>query len=79
MTEAREAVSRCIKDVTRASDIINRIGSLFKKEVLRRELVDVNEIIQEMINLLRGEATKHSIAIDSELAGILPPIKAYRV
>jgi len=79
MTEAREAVSRCIKDVTRASDIIKRIGSLFKKEVLRRELVDVNEIIQEMINLLRSEATKHSIVIDSELAGILPPIKADRV
>jgi signal transduction histidine kinase len=79
MTEAREAVSRCIKDVTRASEIINRIGSLFKKEVLRREPVDVNEIIQEMINLLRSEATKHSIVIDSELAGILPPIKADRV
>ena len=79
VTEARESASRLIKDVTRASDIISRIGSLFKKDIVRRELVDVNEVIQEMINLLRGEATKQSIFIDSELADALPPIKADRV
>src|SRR5262249_34421461 len=77
--EARDAASRLVKDVTRASHIINRIGSLFKKDVLRRELVDVNYVIQEMINLLRGEATKHSISIRSELADALPQIMADRV
>src|SRR5262249_39831772 len=79
VTQAKEAASRLIKDVTRATEIISRIGSLFKKDVVRRELVDVNEVIQEMITLLRGEATKHSILIDSELANALPPIKADRV
>ena len=79
VTEARESASRFIKDVSRASEIINRIGSLFKKDIVRRELVDVNEVIKEMINLLRSEASKHSISIYSELAEALPPIMADHV
>jgi signal transduction histidine kinase len=77
--EAREAASRIIKDVTRASEIINRIRSLFKKGEPQRELVDVNEIIREMIALLRGEAERYSISISTELATDLPNIKADRV
>jgi PAS domain S-box-containing protein len=79
VAEAREAVSRIIKDVTRASEIIGRIGLLFKKETPQRELLDVNEVIQEMIALLRGEASRHSIAIHCELANDLPKTMADRV
>jgi signal transduction histidine kinase len=64
--------SRIIKDVTRASDIISRIGLLFKKGTPQRELLDVNEVIQEMIALLRHEASRYSIAIRGELASNLP-------
>src|SRR5579862_1594196 len=56
VAEAREAASRIVKDVTRAADIISRIGVLFKKGALQRELVDANELIREMIVLLRSEA-----------------------
>jgi PAS domain S-box-containing protein len=77
--EAREAASRIIQDVTRASEIINRIRVLFKKGEPQRELVDVNEIIREMIALLRGEAERYSISIRTELAANLPNIRADRV
>ena len=79
LTEAREAASRIIKDVTRASDIISRIGLLFKKGSPQRELLDVNEVIQEMIGLLRSEASRYSISIHGELAGDLPKTMADRV
>jgi PAS domain S-box-containing protein len=79
VTEAREAVARVIKDVTRASDIISRIGLLFKKGAPQRELLDVNEVIQEMIGLLRNEAIRYSISIHSELANDLPKTMADRV
>ena len=77
--EAREAVSRIIKDVNRASEIISRIRSLFKKEEPQREVVDVNEVIREMIALLSGEAGRYSISIHTELANDLPKIRADRV
>jgi len=79
VAKAREAASRLIKDVTRANEIIGRIGSLFKKHVPKRELIDVNELIREMIVLMRSEASRYSISIHDELADGLPKIMADRV
>ena len=79
VAEACEAASRLVKDVTRAADIIGRISSLFKKDALQRELVDVNELIREMILLLRSEASRYSISIRTELAEGLPKVMADRV
>ncbi len=79
LAEAQEAASRVIKDVTRASDIISRIGSLFKKDVPQREWLDVNELVREMIALLRSEAARYSIWIHGDLADDLPEIMADRV
>jgi PAS domain S-box-containing protein len=77
--EAREAAARMIKDVTRASDIINSISLLFKKGAPQRELVDVNELIREMIVLLRSEANRYSLSIRTELAEDLSKVMADRV
>ena len=77
--EAREAASRLVKDATRAADIIGRVSLLFKKGALQRELVDVNELIREMIILLRSEANRYSISIRTELAEDLPKVMADRV
>jgi PAS domain S-box-containing protein len=79
LAEAREAASRLVNDVTRAADIIGRISSLFKKGALQRELVDVNELIREMIVLLRSEANRYSISIRTELAEDLPKVMVDRV
>src|SRR6202043_943657 len=79
LAEAREAAARIIKDVTRASDIISSLSLLFKKGALQRELVDVNELIREMITLLRSEANRYSISIRIELAEDLPKVMADRV
>jgi signal transduction histidine kinase len=77
--EAREAAARMVKDGKRAADIISRIRLLFKKGATPREPVDVNEVIQEMIVLLRSEATRYSVPIRAELAMGLPKVKADRV
>ena len=79
LEEAREAASRMAKDVTRAADIISRIGLLFKKVSPQRELVDVNEVVREMIVLLRSEATRYSISLQTKLASDLPQVMGDRV
>jgi PAS domain S-box-containing protein len=77
--EAREAASRLVKDATHATEIISRTGLLFKKGPLHRELIEVNEVIQEMIALLRIEAARYPITIHSELANRLPKLYADRI
>jgi PAS domain-containing protein len=79
LEEAREAASRMVKDTTRAADIIGSISLLFKKGPLQRQVVDVNELIREMIVLLRSEANRYSISIRTELAEDVPKILADRV
>jgi signal transduction histidine kinase len=79
LAEAREAASRIIKDATRAADIISRVRLLFEKGTAQKELVDVDEVIREMIVLLRSEANRHSISIRIELAEDLPKVMADRV
>jgi signal transduction histidine kinase len=69
--EAREAALRSAKDGARAADIIGRIRLLFKKGTPVREPVDINEVIREIVMLLRGEATRYSISVRTELDTVL--------
>jgi signal transduction histidine kinase len=78
MAEAREAAARVVKDATRAAEIISRTRLLFKKASPQSDLVDVNEIIREMVVLLRSEAMRYSITIHTELTD-LPPVMGDRV
>jgi C4-dicarboxylate-specific signal transduction histidine kinase len=79
LEEARAAAMRVVKDATRASEIISRIRLLFNKSNLERQLVDINEIIGEMIALLRSEAIRYNISVRTELAADLPQVIGDRV
>ncbi len=74
-----QATTRIIRDGTRASEIIDRLRSLYKKSPPKRELVDVNELVRELVGLLRGEANRHAVSIRTDLAADLPKITADRV
>lgn len=77
--EARAAAGRIVKDTQRAGEIISRIRLLFKKGAPQRELVNVNGVINEIITLLRNEAARHNITIQSQLSADLPHIMGDRV
>jgi PAS domain S-box-containing protein len=77
--EARESAERMVNAVTRAADIISRLRQLFKKGAPQTSLVDVREVIQEMVVLLRSEASRHSVLILTELSVDLPRVVADRV
>jgi PAS domain S-box-containing protein len=79
LQEAREAAMRIAKDGTRAAEIIKRIRSLFRKGTSERELVDLNEIIREMVVLLRSEAARYFVSFRTELSAEIPQIMADRV
>jgi PAS domain S-box-containing protein len=76
---ARAAAAKIDKYGNRAAEIIDRIRSLYKKSPPQRELVDVNGIIEEMLSLLKGEATRASIAMRTDLSAELPKIMVDRV
>jgi len=79
VTEAREAAVEMAKDIRRAADIIDRVRLLYQKGSPKSDLVDVNEVILEMVVLLRNEAKRHSITMITDLAAGLPQVMADRV
>jgi signal transduction histidine kinase len=79
LTEVRKGAERIVEAGTLASEIINRLRSLYKKSPPKRELVAINEVIGEMILLLRGEANGCAVSIRTDLAADLPKITADRV
>jgi PAS domain S-box-containing protein len=79
LIEAREAASEMTRDATRAAEIIDRVRSLYRKESSHQEMVDVNDLIREMIVMLRDEAKRHSVTTRTDLAEGLPKVIADRV
>jgi PAS domain S-box-containing protein len=79
VAEGCEAALRMINDATRATEVIDRVRSLYRRDTSDRERLDVNEIIREMIILLHDNADRNSISIRTELDSKLPLITADRV
>jgi PAS domain S-box-containing protein len=79
LDEVRVAVTRIGRDAQRAADIVGRIRSQFEKATPNPEVLDVNEIIRETAALLRSEALRYNISIQTELAADLPKIIGDRI
>jgi len=77
--EACEAASAMIDTSQLAATILDRVGSLYRRGASERKLVDLNELIGEMIGLLRDKANRALISIRTELDPKLPLITADRV
>jgi PAS domain S-box-containing protein len=76
---ARAAATKIIRDASRAAEIINRVKLFFRKGVVAKEPIDVNEMIRELEVLLRNETIQHSVSVQTKLAADLPRIVADRV
>jgi PAS domain S-box-containing protein len=79
LDEARQAIGRIVKDANRAGDVIGRIRELIRKTPPRKDWVDMNEAIREVIELTRSEAVKNGASVQTALAEGLPPIEGDRV
>ena len=79
LTRVREGTEKIVEAGTLASNIIDRLRSLYKKTLPKRELVAINEVIGEMAGMMRGEAREHGVSIRTDLKDDLPTTVADRV
>ena len=79
LTRVREGTEKIVEAGTLASNIIDRLRSLYKNAPPKRELLAMNEVIDEMAGMLRSEARGHGISIRTDLSGDLPIAMADRV
>ena len=74
LDEARAAVTRIVKEGTRAAEIVGRIRSLMKKSPPRMSTLDMNGVIDEVLMLTRHEIRRYGIQLRTELEADLPAI-----
>jgi C4-dicarboxylate-specific signal transduction histidine kinase len=79
LEEVRQALGRIVKDGNRAGDVIGRIRDLIKKAPPRKDGLEINDAIREVIALTRGEAAKNGVSVQTRLAEGLPLIQGDRV
>jgi PAS domain S-box-containing protein len=79
LTQVRKGTESIIEAGTFASEIINRLRSLYKKAPPKQELVAINEVIGEMAGMLRSEARRHGVSIRTDIKDDLPMTVADRV
>jgi C4-dicarboxylate-specific signal transduction histidine kinase len=79
LAEVSEALECVVRDTYRAGDIIGRIREQVKKVPPRKESVDLNDAIGNVIALVRGELSKSCVTVHAQLAEGLPPVRGDRV
>ncbi len=79
LNEVRQILGRITDDSKRAGDVIGRIRALIKKAPPRKEDLEINEAILEVIALTRGEMVQNGVSVRTQLAEDLPLIQADRV
>jgi PAS domain S-box-containing protein len=79
LAEARLAVERIIKDGNRAGEVIRRIRALVRHSQPQKELLDINEVIQEVMSLTHSEAQKYRVSVKLKLSGQQATVQGDRV
>ena len=79
MDKARRALERIANDGKRAAEVIRRIRALMKRQAPRKEWLDINETILEVIALAQYQLRRNAILLETRLGHHLPLVRGDRV
>src|SRR5467141_5285143 len=77
--EVDDALSLIVKEGNRAGEVVGRIRDLIKKAPPRKDAVEINDAILEVIALTRTEAANNTVSVRTQLAEGLPRVQGDRV
>jgi signal transduction histidine kinase len=77
--KAKEAFNRIVADGHRAGEVVGSIRANFKSDVGERTAFDLNELIQEVLGLARGELQKNGIRVHAAPNEQLPEVRGNRI
>jgi C4-dicarboxylate-specific signal transduction histidine kinase len=79
LAEVRQSLGRIVQNGSRAGDVIARIRAFVSKTPPRKNRLEINDVILEVIALTSSEAEKNGISVRAQLADGLPRIRGDRV
>jgi two-component system, LuxR family, sensor kinase FixL len=79
LNEARDSVEAMIRDSYRAGEVVRRLRGLAKRTEPQKVRLDFNEIIDDVVLVVKREMLRHHVAARIELADTLPPVLGDRI
>lgn len=79
LARAQRSLERIARDGKRAGQVIDRIRAMVMRQPPRRDWVDVNLAILDVIALTRDQMRRNDIALEKRLVEGLPPVWGDRV
>jgi two-component system, LuxR family, sensor kinase FixL len=79
LNEVRSAVERMIDGAKHASEVIARLRALSRKATSEKVRLDIDEVVNEILILIRQEISNHHVRARLDLASPLPPVYGDRV
>jgi signal transduction histidine kinase len=79
LDEVRSAVERMIDCATHAAGVIARLRALSRKATSEKMRLDINEVINEVLSLIRREVSNNQVSLRLDLASSLPAVFGDRV
>jgi C4-dicarboxylate-specific signal transduction histidine kinase len=74
LANAKAAAERIVRDGRDAADIIKGLRALFRRSSPQKALVDLRQIVDEVVSLMRRKAETEKIVVDLQLPKDLPKI-----
>src|SRR5262245_17709072 len=79
LEEARECLQRIVRDGQRAGEVIARMRTFVRKAAPQKVRLVIHDVIAEVLALADGELRRHGVALHTDLATDLPPVRADRI
>jgi C4-dicarboxylate-specific signal transduction histidine kinase len=77
--ELREILTDIVEDDKRAGEVIRRLRALHRKDAVRHQPLDVNEVVSDVMRLMRSDLLNRRVNAILRLAPELPQVHADRV
>ena len=79
LESVRGALDAIVRDGHRAGEVIQRIRQLASKGAPRKDAVDLNDVVRDVVPLVRAELRHQEISLMLDLASKLPPVLGDRI
>ena len=79
LDEVRDILKDIVEQDNRAGEVIRRLRLLFKKGEVQQQPLDLNDVVLEVLKLIRSDLLNQNVVMHTELAADLPPVKGDRV
>jgi PAS domain S-box-containing protein len=73
-----EILADIVKSDHRARAVIQRLRSMLKKEKAQHQRLDLNDLVEESLHLMRSDLLNREVVVETELATALPAVAGDR-